>query len=219
MSINDNFPKNSPFSVLNIHSDERGQRWSLVVDSLHEVLVDANLNALDGALMIYLNLTGIDLLLTNIVLGESFQPANNYLGISLAAQPDTFKLVNVYPNAGYLQNSERICRGADLISAIKAMLVIWINGGAFTYSKPFSGTVPKPPLLARVDDEVIDLFTKRILELYPIALQPKRGSKQCSWSILNPLNQNHVFNLINSGNIFFTSREKFEACLLSKKYR
>ncbi len=212
MSINDNFHKSSPFSDLDIHSDGRGQRWSLVVDSLHELLVDANINALGGALMIYLNLIGIDLLLPNIVLGESFQPANNYLGISLAAQPNTFKLVNVYPDAGYLQNSERICRGEDLIPGIKSMLITWINGGAFTYSNKFTGTVPDQ-LSAIVDDEMVDLFGISIIELYPALINGRRGDKLTTWSNLNPSNQLQVYELVCSGYKFYTSLEKFKEYL------
>lgn len=191
----------SPFADLNINSNSRMERWQTEIEYLHKLLVDANINVFNGGKSIQLNYFFDNLLLPNIILGGE----NNFLGVSPAAEPETFKIVNVYPLGEYgLNVQDRIVRFEQLVDSIKEELINWINSGQAHSNLRTPKSVPNP-LFGIIDDEIINLFELPLMRLF---VAP--SYKWQTWSPINPVNIEDMFSYICHGCCFYKTvvREK-----------
>ncbi len=185
----------SIFTEYDVNSPSRLDQWKTDLATLHELLVDANIHALEGNGTIHLNFAEPHLLPENIILGD----VNNFIGISPAAVPNSFKVVNIIPKEyGPCCRCEEVIQRTDLVITLKNLIIDWINNGGAQQLKGVAGTIPTE-LHGIVDDEIVDLYSLSVMRLFNIPW--------FIWQTWSPINPPNIINFnyqIKTGCCYFT---------------
>jgi len=205
MNINDSGSvKSSPFSDLKNQASSLLQIWKNDLESFHKILVDANINALDGKCLIGIDVPIEGLSLPNIALRRNNPQASDYLydddfvlAVCATNEKSVYKLVNISPEINYYKNQNYIIRSNELINNLRGILPSWINHSAFQKMKLVERTTPEP-FFAIVNEEVLNLSDISLLTLFPYPY----AYKFVVWSNLNPRNKSEILGRILMGNKF-----------------